>query len=159
MRPLAPASDERRFYLFDAPWKILMAWRGWIRRDQRRRLPRVAARLLAPYRVMYCVTEGGAILHEGWLVIGRSPLYDVEATDVVFGPISTRANERGRGLAAFGLEQAIDSMVDRGYRTFYIHTRERNAASRRVIDKCGFGPPVERIVMGDLRQASPDLAS
>lgn len=143
-RPAKLVADAQ-FHLIDSPWKLYKVWIAWVRCRGAGRLPRVMARLVGPDRVMYCVVEKDRIVHEGWLAVGRSPLYDVGGSDVVIGPMETDECARGRGHASFGLERAIQAMHARGHDVFYIHTDDSNAASRSVIRKCGFGPPVATI--------------
>jgi GNAT superfamily N-acetyltransferase len=131
-----------RFYLVDSPWRVLRLWRALVSDQGFRAILSVVAKLFAPFRVMYCVAEDGIIVHDGWMVIGQSPLYEVGRRDVVIGPIGTRPHRRGSGIASFALKRAMGEMRSRGHDVFFIHTYEDNAASRRVIAKCGFGPPI-----------------
>jgi hypothetical protein len=100
------------------------------------------ARLATSSRRLYCVVQDGRIVHRGSLLVSRSDLYPVAPGDVVIGPIRTDAAARGRGLAAFGLQSAMNALLGCGHTTFVINTTPDNEAARRVIATCGFGSPV-----------------
>lgn len=101
-----------------------------------------AAKVATSRRLLYCVFVRGAVVSYGWLTVGRCRLYPVEERDVVIGPIRTERSERRRGLGSFGVQSAIDAMLARGHRVFFINTSAANAASRRLIARSGFGAPI-----------------
>lgn len=143
--PRLPDIEGLQFYLLDTPARGARLWLPLMHDHGARALPRVIAKLIAPFRMMYCLVEDGAIVHHGWMVVGRSPLYHVGPADVVIGPISTREDRRGRGFAPFGLGKAMRAMQARGHPAFFIHTYDHNAASQRAIAKCGFGAPIAAV--------------
>lgn len=130
-----------RFELLDSPWKALTLARPLGAAHGPSGVLRFAAKVVSRSRLAYVVIDDGRIVHEGWMVIGRSPLYEVDPQDVVIGPIATVADRRDGGIATFALERAIDAMCARGHTVFFIHTDERNPASQRAISKAGFGEP------------------
>ncbi len=85
-----------RFHFLDTPARAARLWLPLMRYHGFRVLPRVIAKLVGPLRIVYCLVEDGAIVHLGWLIVGRSPLYDVDPEDVVIGPMNTRKDKRGR---------------------------------------------------------------
>jgi RimJ/RimL family protein N-acetyltransferase len=136
-----PAVHGAAFYFLDSPadaWQLRSALK---RRFGVRGLGKTMAKLQTPIRFLYCVLEDRRVIHHGWLLVSRGP-YPVGQRDVVIGPIETDPARRGRGLAAHGLQEAINAMITRGYTVFYIHTSHGNRAAQRVIAKCGFGRPV-----------------
>jgi hypothetical protein len=103
---------------------------------------KAAAKLATPSRHLYLVVADGRLASYGWATIGRCRYYKVEPTAVVVGPIWTDESVRGRGLATFGLQSALNAWVDQGVRFFYIDTECVNHPAQRVFQKCGFGAPI-----------------
>jgi len=96
-------------------------------------------KLASRKRKFYCTLESGRIIHYGWMSISFCRYYRVEQRDVVIGPIWTEERARSRGIGAYALQKAVNEMVKRGYRVFYIDTSEDNISCLKVIEKCGFG--------------------
>jgi L-amino acid N-acyltransferase YncA len=138
VRPL----DGAEFVLLPGPTDAWRQRRALARRFGGRGLPRVFAKLATRSRLLYAVVQNGALVHDGWLSVSRCRTYPVADGDVVIGPMATTPPLRGRGLAAYGIQGAMNAMLRRGHRVFYINTSPANLASRRVIDKCGFGQPI-----------------
>jgi L-amino acid N-acyltransferase YncA len=142
-RPFDPRPlDGAEFVLLADPADAWRQRRALARRFGVRALPKVFAKLATRSRLLYAVVQDGALVHEGWLSVSRCRAYPVADGEVVIGPMATTPPLRGRGLAAYGIQEAMNAMLRRGHRVFYINTSPANLASRRVIDKCGFGRPV-----------------
>jgi GNAT superfamily N-acetyltransferase len=86
----------------------------------------------------------GRVVHAGRLRATRSGLAPLEGPGVVIGPIRTDPAVRGRGLATYGLLCAVNAMLARGHRRFYISASEHNVPSLRAIERAGFGAPAGR---------------
>ena len=93
--------------------------------------------LLGPW-AFYGVYSDGRLQHYGWVTLGFSGRYRVGWKSAVIGPVWTAENEQGKVLATTALKQAINAIVERGYRRIYAETPEDNAAFRKVLDRCGF---------------------
>lgn len=93
-------------------------------------------------QVFYFVSDNGVVAHTGWMTTSRCNHYRVESGDVVIGPIWSAEACRGRGLAVFGTQSAINAMIRRGARVFFIDTSNTNVPCLKVIEKSGFGAPV-----------------
>jgi L-amino acid N-acyltransferase YncA len=140
-RPFDPRPIEGAEFVLLAG--LAGAWRqrrALARRFGVRRLPKVLAKLATRSRLLYAVVQDGTLVHDGWLSVSRCSAYPVADGDVVVGPMSTTPQMRGRGLASYGIQEAMNAMLRRGHRVFYINTSPANLASRRVIEKCGFSP-------------------
>lgn len=137
-----PPKGELRFALLDQPGAGLVYWRELAALLGRAGAAKALAKLATGRRMLYLAWFQNRPASYGWCSLGFCRHYPVEPQAVVIGPIFTVAELRGRGLAAFALGRALDSFFLRGRRIFYIDTSTENAASRRVIEKCGFGPPV-----------------
>ena len=70
----------------------------------------------------------------------NSPRYPIESNACVLGPLLTRTERRGRGLATALLRATISCPAMSGYRAIYIDTMPSNIASRRAIVRAGFVP-------------------
>lgn len=144
--------DGAEFVLLAGP---AGAWRqrgALARRFGVRGLPRVFAKLATRSRLLYAVVQDGALVHDGWLSVSRCRAYPVADGDVVIGPMATTLQMRGRGLATYGIQEAMNAMLRRGHRVFYINTSPANLASRRVIAKCGFGRSIAAIPQSASRE-------
>ena len=93
-------------------------------------------------RMLYIVISEDRIVNWGWISLSFCRYYPVAEKDVVFGPVQTEAACRGNGYATWGLKHAMNALVRRGYRVFFIDTSHDNLAMQRVIDHCGFGAPI-----------------
>ena len=96
-------------------------------------------------RHYFCIVENGRIVSDAYVVVGRCRHYDVEPDAAVIGPVWTADEARGKGLATRLLQQTMAAMQKCGCGIFYIDTSDRNMAMLKVIEKCGFGQPVQRI--------------
>jgi L-amino acid N-acyltransferase YncA len=141
LRPVAGAE----FVLLAGPPDAWRQRRALARRFGVRGLPRVLAKLATRSRLLYTVVQDRAVVHDGWLSVSRCRAYPVADGDVVIGPIATTPPLRGHGLASYGIQEAMNAMLRRGHGVFYINTSPANFASRRVIDKCGFGRPIAAV--------------
>jgi hypothetical protein len=106
------------------------------------------AKLCTPSRLLYGVKRGGAIVHTGWITLGRCRYYEVEPDAVVIGPVATAREWRGQGLAPAAACSAMTILAENSERICYIDTSDDNVASQRMIAKCGFGPHVSSYVKG-----------
>lgn len=100
------------------------------------------AKLCTKRRLFYCALHGREVAATGWCSVSFCRYYKVEPGSVVIGPIWTTEHMRKRGIATHALKQALNALVKKGHRIFYIDTSGENLPSQRVIAKCGFGPPV-----------------
>lgn len=90
-------------------------------------------------RKFYRLSEGGRLVHTGWVTLSHCRHYRVRKGDAVIGPIWSDGRARGRGLATIATRMAIDAMIARGARVFWIDTTDTNAPCLKVIEKCGWG--------------------
>ena len=134
--------DGTEFVLLAGPADAWRQRRALARRFGVQALPEVLAKLATRSRLLYAVVQDGAFVHDGWLSVSRCDAYPVADGDVVIGPMVTTPPMRGQGLASYGIQEAMNAMLGRGHRVFYINTSTVNLASQRVIAKCGFGRPV-----------------
>lgn len=111
-------------------------------------------KLLTARRLFFTVSDADEVLHYGWLTIGRCRHYHVGTRDVVIGPIWTSSSARGRGIATFALQMAMNELIRTGYRVFYIDTSHTNVPCLTVVNKCGFGPPLAAYVHRQRRLTS-----
>jgi hypothetical protein len=100
------------------------------------------AKLISGKRSLYLVSNSGKVVSAGWCSTGFCRFYRIEPEAVVIGPIWTRAETRGKGLASSALQLAINAQIQKGRRLFYIDTEKMNLPAQRVFAKSGFGPPV-----------------
>jgi hypothetical protein len=103
---------------------------------------KTAVKLATPSRLLYVVMVKDGIVNWGWVSISFCRHYPVGAKDVVVGPVATAPECRGQGLATIGLTMAINAMMKRGHRVFFIDTSSDNKAMQKVIARCGFGEPI-----------------
>lgn len=104
---------------------------------------KVMLKLATRGRRLYCVVAEGRVAHYGWVSFSFCRYYRVSPGDVVIGPILTDDRFRGRGYATQALMRCINALVASGSRVFWIDTAEDNLPCRKVIEKCGFGDPVD----------------
>ena len=102
---------------------------------------KAVAKLATGRRFLYLLTAGDRVVAGGWCTVGRCRYYKVGRRAVVVGPIWSDPAARSRGFATFALRRAMNELLRRGFREFFIDTEIGNRPCRRVIDKCGFGPP------------------
>jgi len=104
---------------------------------------KTVAKLATPSRMLYFFAgPGGAMLHYGWVRIGRCRQFWINPGEVFIGPIRTVPAGRGKGLATDGIKLGINALIARGFTVFYGNSQKDNLASQRVLEKCGFGLPV-----------------
>jgi len=108
-------------------------------------LLKLMAKLSTPSRKFYCVILQNRLAGYGHVTVSRCRHYSIENGAVVIGPVWTREDCRGKGVATFGLQNSMNALISKGTRIFYIDTAENNIAMQHVIAKCGFGDPVERL--------------
>lgn len=89
----------------------------------------------------FYVLDRGRVVHASRARVTRTGMPPLLGAGIVVGPVRTDADHRGRGIATFAIRHAINVMVARGHRRFYMSVAEGNVASRRMIEKSGFGPP------------------
>jgi len=95
--------------------------------------------LFGPW-AFYGVYSNGRLQHYGWVTFGFSRRFRFAWKSAVIGPVWTAENERGQGLATTAMKQAINAIIERGFRRIYVQTTDDNAAFMRVIERCGFHP-------------------
>ena len=100
---------------------------------------KVLLKMATPRRSFFGTIREGRLASYGHVSFGFCRHYDVERTAVVIGPVWTAERFRGQGLATHALMCAMNALMDRGYRIFYIDTSADNIPMQRVIEKCEFG--------------------
>ena len=110
---------------------------------------KAALKLTTSRRSWYAMLCDGEIQHHGWMTSGRCKYYHVERDAIVIGPIWTSGDARGRGLATAATFFAMNQWLARGETVFYIDTTTDNAPCLRVIERCGFGPPIGAFVRSE----------
>lgn len=93
-------------------------------------------------RVFYFAHEQGSVLHTGWVTFSFCRFYRVEQGDAVIGPIWSAEAARGRGVAVYATQMAMNALHGGGTRVCFIDTSNGNAPCLKVIEHCGFGYPV-----------------
>jgi hypothetical protein len=116
-------------------WVLRRAW-GW------GGAIKGALKILTPKRLFYCFTDGGELLHSGWIMQGTCRQYHIEPTAAVIGPIWTSPLARGKGLATIATQSAMNELLGRGPSVFYIDTANTNSPCLKVIERCEFGAPI-----------------
>jgi L-amino acid N-acyltransferase YncA len=137
-----PARSDATFAWLDGPGELLahrrairatLGWRGTLK---------ALAKLCTATRRLYVLVQDGRVVHHGWATLGRCRHYRVEPDAAVVGPIWSSPAVRGSGLGRHALQQALDRLLERGWRTVYIDTSDDNLPCQKLIGHCGFGPPV-----------------
>ena len=98
-------------------------------------------RLCTGKRKLRLTFKAGRIAHVGWCWISVCKPYPIARGDVVLGAELTVEEFRGQGIGTYAVKRAINAMIARGHRTFYIDTAHDNLAAQRLFEKCGFGEP------------------
>lgn len=115
-------------------WKLSLLLRG-------------IAKIITPSRKLYYMaSEKGPvsrIVSHGWITAGKCKRYKVSRKGVVIGFICTDEKERGKGLAAYALINALNALFKSGYREIYMDTYIENTSTQRLIKKCGFRGPID----------------
>ncbi len=133
---------EGEFRLLDGPGGLWSCRGALLRRWGAPAFAKALAKAASGRRLVYLVLVEGAATATGWCSLGFCRHYKVEPEAVVVGPIWTDPDLRGRGLATGALMAAMEELRRRGRTLFYIDTSGENLPSQRVIEKCGFGPPL-----------------
>jgi len=113
-------------------------------------LIKVGLKLVSSKRRLYCILADSCVAHYGWASFSFCRYYKVQVGDVVIGPILTVDRFCGRGYATVALMGVINTLMMQGYSVFWIDTSEDNISCRKVIEKCGFGKPVDSFERGAL---------
>jgi len=100
-------------------------------------------------RIFYFITENEKIIHTGWITSSSCRHYNVENGDIVIGPIWSSETTRSRGIGAWATKMAINKMVDKGSKVFFIDTSNNNIPCLKLIDKCDFGAPIASYIRRD----------
>lgn len=93
-------------------------------------------------RVFYFAHEQGRVLHTGWVTFSFCRFYRVEKGGAVIGPIWSAEAARGRGVAVYATQMAMNVLYGKGVQVCFIDTSNGNAPCLKVIEHCGFGHPV-----------------
>lgn len=111
------------------------AWGGW-------EAAKALAKLCTRRRFLFLFVDKGTqeLAAYGWAGIGMSRSYPVGKEEVVIGPIWTSPGARRRGLATAGLRLTLRSLFEKGFRVFFIDTRERNLGCVKAAQEAGFEP-------------------
>jgi hypothetical protein len=117
--------------------------------DGRAAALKAALKLCTPRRSFYAMFCEGRMLHYGWITTGGCRYYHVEPRAAVIGPIWTSEQARGRGLATAATLLVMNELIALGHTIFYIDTSTSNTPCLKVIEKCGFGPPLGAFVRRD----------
>lgn len=139
----APAIKDAEFAILSASSAIVGLWHPLFRCLGFPGLIKAGLKLATKKRRLYCVLASGCVAHYGWVSFSFCRYYQVNAGDVVIGPIMTDDRFRGRGYATLALMRVMNALMAEGCRVFWIDTSEDNIPCRKVIEKCGFGSPVE----------------
>jgi RimJ/RimL family protein N-acetyltransferase len=115
---------------------VLVRDRGWVG------CGKVVAKIVLGRCIYFGLASESRPQSTGTLALGYSRFYPVESDAIVIGEIVTVPESRGQGLATLSVMLAINAVVRRGARTFYIDTQRMNVAMQRAITKLGFGPPI-----------------
>jgi hypothetical protein len=115
-------------------------------------------KILSGRRLFYFVTDGTQILHHAWVTLSYSRHYYIDNAAVVIGPIATMSAARGRGLATFATQSAMNALRQLGHRTIYIDTSNTNAPCLKVISNCGFGLPIATYIRGESTAVAKHLS-
>jgi len=135
-------SPGGEFKLLSSPWDALSLWRPLFRCLGLPGAIKAGLKLATRKRKFYCVIAEGGVAHYGWLSFSFCRYYSVGNGDVVIGPINTSQRAQGCGYATFALKRAINELIARSFRVFWIDTADTNVPCQKVIQKCGFGKPV-----------------
>lgn len=117
------------------PWPLLARL---VRRYGLVRGIKALLKVATPSRRYYGVVEGRDIVSDGWILLGKCNVYPIARDACVIGPIWTSESQRGRGLAASALSQAVRQCLDDGLTAVYIDTSGQNIASQKAIGAAGF---------------------
>jgi RimJ/RimL family protein N-acetyltransferase len=138
---LASRSDIE-FEMISSPLEVWLHRTPLADRAGRLGAVKTALKTATGSRLFYWVSLEGKIVATGWCTVSHCRQYRIEPGEVVIGPIWTSDKLRGRGIATYALKRAMNGLMNRGHRVFYIDTTQDNDSCQRVIEKCGFGPPV-----------------
>jgi RimJ/RimL family protein N-acetyltransferase len=141
------ATNFKSAYLlfFDNPFSALRISRLLMRALGLKHFLKLIVKLFTPTRMFYCVISQNKVASYGYVAVSRCKHYKIEKGAVVIGPVMTEEEFRGRGIATFALQSIMNELIFKGFRIFYIDTAETNFQMQRVIFKCGFGEPIERV--------------
>jgi len=124
-------------------------------------LLRSIIKIMTPSRKFYCMVSEkeppSKIVSYGWATIGKCKRYKVDKKGVVIGLIWTVENERGKGLAACALMNALNALFKAGYRKIFIDTFIDNAGPQKIFKKCGFQGPVDFYLRADKKQHTSQM--
>lgn len=111
---------------------------------------KIILKLMSGKRQLYGFVRDGRMVHYGWLNLGFCKHYQVDAEDVVIGPIWSDESARGEGLATHAMAQAMGVCLNAGgsSRVFHIDTARDNIACQKAIERVGFGAPVAVYLRG-----------
>jgi len=138
--------SDLSFVLVESPLGALAHLRALRLAYRPAQLANALLRLCSGKRKLRVTFHGGRIAHLGWCWVSVCRPYPVAPGDVVLGAGFTVEGFRGQGVATYAVKCALNAMIERGYRTFYIDTSRDNLAAQRVFEKCGFGEPVSLYV-------------
>lgn len=99
---------------------------------------KLLGKLATPSRQYYAITRDGAVVADGWILVGRCASYEIGPHESVIGPIWTDPAARGQGLARAGLAHAACWSLTQGVGRVHIDTSTENVASQRAIIAAGF---------------------
>ncbi|HEX3943237.1 MAG TPA: GNAT family protein [Rhizomicrobium sp.] len=100
---------------------------------------RAVLKLASGSRALFGFVRDGRFVSSLWAT-EHSPRYPIESTACVLGPLLTRTEMRGRGLATALLRATVSCSATSRYRAIHIDTMPSNIASRRAIVRAGFVP-------------------
>jgi GNAT superfamily N-acetyltransferase len=100
---------------------------------------RAALKLASGSRAFFGFLSNGRVVTSLWAT-ENSPRYPIESNACVLGPLLTRTERRGRGLATALLRATVSCPAMSRYRAIFIDTMPSNIASRRAIVRAGFVP-------------------
>jgi GNAT superfamily N-acetyltransferase len=98
-------------------------------------------KIATPSRSFALITDNLGIASYCWISFGFCRHYPIEKHALMIGPVWTRPDARGRGLATSLLQNTIAELTRDIERNIYIDTSADNYGMQKVITRCGFGGP------------------
>jgi hypothetical protein len=142
--------NDARFCFCGTAMKLILLRAAVIKRMGCIGALKMLAKLATPSRSYYCLVGDGRIVGDGHIARSFCRFYPVDPGSAVIGPVWTHLELRGKGLAVFGMKNAMNALIQRGCRVFYVDRSEQNLSMQHVIAKCGFGESIRVFERDDL---------
>jgi GNAT superfamily N-acetyltransferase len=98
-------------------------------------------KIATPSRSFAFIRDDLGIASYCWISFGFCKHYHIEKHALMIGPVWTRPDARGKGLATSLLQNTIAALATDEARTIYIDTSADNYGMQKVIARCGFADP------------------